>query len=31
MVPNAQEALEQYLKDNPVAREEWERDFKFER
>lgn len=28
MVPNAQEALEQYLKENPVAREEWERDFK---
>ena len=28
MVPNAQEALEQYLKDNPTAREEWERDFK---
>ncbi|MDU2116791.1 MAG: sugar transferase [Veillonella sp.] len=28
MVPNAQEALEQYLKDNPAAREEWERDFK---
>ena len=21
-------ALEQYLKDNPAAREEWERDFK---
>lgn len=28
MVPNAQEALEQYLKDNLAAREEWERDFK---
>ncbi len=28
MVPNAQEALEVYLKENPVAREEWERDFK---
>ena len=28
MVPNAQEALEIYLKENPAAREEWERDFK---
>lgn len=28
MVPNAQEALEVYLKENPAAREEWERDFK---
>ena len=28
MVPNAQEALEVYLKENPTAREEWERDFK---
>jgi len=28
MVTNAQEVLEQYLKDNPDAREEWERDFK---
>ena len=28
MVPNAQEALEIYLKENPEAREEWERDFK---
>ena len=28
MVPNAQEALETYLKENPAAREEWERDFK---
>ena len=28
MVLNAQEALEQYLKENPAAREEWERDFK---
>lgn len=28
MVPNAQEALDIYLKDNPAAREEWERDFK---
>ena len=28
MVPNAQEALEVYLKENPEAREEWERDFK---
>ena len=28
MVPNAQEALELYLKENPAAREEWERDFK---
>ena len=28
MVPNAQEALEEYLKNNPAAREEWERDFK---
>lgn len=28
MVPNAQEALEIYLKENPEAREDWERDFK---
>ena len=28
MVPNAQAALEIYLKENPEAREEWERDFK---
>ena len=28
VVPNAQEALEVYLKENPAAREEWERDFK---
>lgn len=28
MVPNAQEALEIYLKEHPEAREEWERDFK---
>ena len=28
MVPNAQEALEIYLKENPAAREEWKRDFK---
>ncbi len=28
MVPNAQEAMEIYLKENPEAREEWERDFK---
>ena len=28
MVPNAQEALEVYLKENPAACEEWERDFK---
>ena len=28
MVPNAQEALELYLKENPEAREEWEREFK---
>ena len=28
MVPNAQEALEVYLKENPAAREEWKRDFK---
>ena len=28
MVPNAQEALEVYLKENPAAREEWEREFK---
>lgn len=31
MVPNAQEALEVYLKENPAAREEWERDFKLKR
>lgn len=28
MVNNSREVLEQYLRDNPVAREEWERDFK---
>lgn len=28
MIPNAQEYLMEYLKDNPQAREEWERDFK---
>lgn len=28
MVPNAQEALEVYLKENPSAREEWKRNFK---
>lgn len=28
MVTNSQEVLEQYLKDNPEARTEWERDFK---
>ena len=28
MVSNAQEELNAYLKDNPEAREEWERDFK---
>lgn len=28
MVPNAQEALESYLKENPTAYEEWEREFK---
>lgn len=28
MVMNAQTALEDYLENNPVAREEWERDFK---
>lgn len=28
MIPNAQEFLEEYLKNNPEAREEWERDFK---
>lgn len=28
MIPNAQEALEKYLQENPSAREEWERDFK---
>lgn len=28
MIPNAQEVLEQYLAENPEAREEWERDFK---
>ena len=28
MVSNAQEALEVYLKENPEAREEWEREFK---
>lgn len=28
MIPNAQEALEKYLKDNPEARKEWEESFK---
>lgn len=28
MVVNAEEALEEYLKDNPEAQEEWNRDFK---
>lgn len=28
MVPNAQEALEKYLAENPEARKEWEEDFK---
>lgn len=28
MVPNAQEALEVYLKENPATREEWEHNFK---
>lgn len=28
MIPNAQEFLEEYLRNNPEAREEWERDFK---
>ena len=28
MVPNAQEALEEYLKENPTAYEEWVREFK---
>ena len=28
MIPNAQEALEKYLKENPEAREEWEDSFK---
>lgn len=28
MILNAQEYLEEYLKNNPEAREEWERDFK---
>lgn len=28
MVVNAEEALQTYLKDNPVAQEEWNRDFK---
>lgn len=28
MISNAQEELSAYLKDNPEAREEWERDFK---
>ena len=30
MVPNAQEALEKYLKENPAARAEWEANFKLE-
>lgn len=30
MIPNAQEALEKYLKDNPAARKEWEENFKLE-
>ena len=28
MVVNAEEALQEYLKDNPEAQEEWNRDFK---
>ena len=28
MIPNAKEALEEYLSTHPEAREEWERDFK---
>lgn len=28
MVPNAQSVLDDYLEKNPVAREEWEKDFK---
>ena len=28
MIPNAQEALEKYLAENPVARKEWEESFK---
>ncbi len=28
MVPNAEKVLEDYLKDHPEAKEEWERDFK---
>lgn len=30
MIPNAQEALETYLKENPAARKEWETNFKLE-
>ena len=30
MIPNAQQALEQYLKENPEARKEWEANFKLE-
>ena len=30
MIPNAQEALEKYLKENPAARKEWEENFKLE-
>lgn len=30
MIPNAQEALEKYLKENPEARKEWEENFKLE-
>lgn len=30
MVPNAQEALERYLQENPAARREWEANFKLE-
>ena len=28
MIVDAENVLEQYLKDNPAAREEWEKDFK---
>ena len=31
MVPNAQEALEVYLKENPAAREEWGTRFQIEK
>ena len=28
MIPNAQDALEKYLAENPAARKEWEESFK---